>query len=142
MVLTSEEVKAAFSCLGGVPWLVCSLLYGAGLRLLEAVGLRLKDVDFRRKEILVRDAKGTERSGDDTAGCCPAKAVWEHLERVCRQHQLDLGRGLGRVPLPDALARKYPDADRQWGWQWVFPAATHFVDRRRGCGTAGTYMSR
>ncbi len=131
VVLRREEVQAVFSCLEGVPWLVCSLLYGAGLRLFEAVGLRVKDVDFRRNEILVRDGKGQK----DRVTILPVAArqsLWEHLERVRSQHQRDLARGLGRVPLPDALARKYPDADRQWGWQWVFPAATHFVDRQTG----------
>jgi integron integrase len=101
------------------------------LRLFEALSLRVKDVDFLRQEVLVRDGKGQK----DQVTMLPA-AVREplraHLDAVRRLHQRDLSRGLGRVPLPDALARKYPAADRQWGWQWAFPASSHYVDRRTG----------
>jgi integron integrase len=131
VVLGREEVRRVFASLDGVPLLVCSLLYGAGLRLFEALSLRVKDVDFLRQEVLVRDGKGQK----DRVTMLPA-AVREplraHLDAVRWLHQRDLSRGLGRVPLPDALARKYPAADREWGWQWVFPASSHYVDRRTG----------
>jgi integron integrase len=131
VVLGREEVRRVFASLDGVPLLVCRLLYGAGLRLFEALSLRVKDVDFLRQEVLVRDGKGQK----DRVTILPA-AVREplraHLDAVRRLHQRDLSRGLGRAPLPDALARKYPAADREWGWQWVFPASSHYVDRRTG----------
>jgi integron integrase len=131
VVLSREEVRAVFSSLDGVPLLVCSLLYGAGLRLFEALSLRVKDIDFLRQEVLVRDGKGQK----DRLTMLPA-AVREplraHLDTVRRLHERDLSRGLGRAPLPDALARKYPAADREWGWQWVFPASSHYTDQRTG----------
>jgi integron integrase len=131
VVLSREEVRLVFSSLDGVPLLVCSLLYGAGLRLFEALSLRVKDVDFLRQEVLVRDGKGQK----DRVTMLPAavrESLRAHLDAVRRLHQRDLSRGLGRVPLPDALARKYPAADGEWGWQWVFPASSHYVDRQTG----------
>ncbi len=131
VVLTPEEVQAVLALLDGENWLVCSLLYGAGLRLFEALELRVKDVDFSRGELLLRDGKGQK----DRVTMLPAKvqpALREHLDMVRRQHDCDLAQGLGRVPLPAALARKYPNADREWTWQWVFPAPTHYVDRHTG----------
>ena len=131
VVLSREEVDSILALLHGEVWLVCSLLYGAGLRLFEALELRVKDVDFSRSELLLRDGKGQK----DRVTMLPVKVqapLREHLEKVRRQHDWDLARGLGRVPLPAALARKYPNADREWGWQWVFPAATHYVDRHTG----------
>jgi integron integrase len=131
VVLNREEIRLLFSSLDGVSLLVCSLLYGAGLRLFESLNLRVKDVDFLRQEVMVRDGKGQK----DRLTMLPA-AVREplriHLETVRRLHERDLSRGLGRAPLPDALARKYPTADREWGWQWVFPASSHYVDRQTG----------
>jgi integron integrase len=117
--------------LDGEVWLVCSLLYGAGLRLFEALQLRVKDIDFSRNELLLRDGKGQK----DRVTMLPMKvqpALRQHLEMVRRQHDWDLACGLGREPLPAALARKYPNADREWGWQWVFPAASHYTDRHTG----------
>jgi len=117
--------------LDGAPRLVCTLLYGSGLRLLECLRLRVKDIDFHRNEITVRDGKG----GKDRVTMLPAavrKPLQAHLEKVRRQHAEDLDRGLGWAPLPDAIARKYPNADRQWAWQWVFPASSYYVDRRTG----------
>ena len=131
VVLTPEEVQSVLALLDGEVWLVCSLLYGAGLRLFEALQLRVKDIDFSRSELLLRDGKGQK----DRVTMLPTKvqpALRQHLEMVRRQHDWDLACGLGRVPLPGALARKYPHADREWGWQWVFPAATHYTDRQTG----------
>jgi integron integrase len=131
VVLSREEVRLVLASLGGVPLLVCSLLYGAGLRLFEALSLRVKDVDFLRHEILVRDGKGQK----DRVSMLPVvvhEPFRTHLDAVRRLHERDLSRGLGRAPLPDALARKYPAAGREWGWQWVFPASSHYVERGTG----------
>ena len=98
---------------------------------IRALELRVKDIDFSRNELLLRDGKGQK----DRVTMLPTKvgsALRQHLEKVRRQHAGDLACGLGRVPLPGALSRKYPHADREWGWQWVFPAATHYTDRRTG----------
>jgi len=122
VVLTREEVGAVLAQMRGTPWLVASLLYGAGLRLLESLRLRVKDVDLDRKEIVVRSGKGAK----DRVTMLPARvvpALETHLEQVRRQHQADLRRGEGSVELPDALVRKYPRAAWEWGWQWVFPAS-------------------
>ncbi len=131
VVLTRQEVRAVLDALDGTPRLVCTLLYGSGLRLLECLRLRIKDVDLSRHEITVHDGKG----GKDRVTMLPAavrEPLLTHMERVRRQHAKDLARGLGRAPLPDALARRYPNADRQWAWQWVFPASSHYVDRHTG----------
>lgn len=124
VVLTRQEVGTVLDTLEGIPRLVCSLLYGSGLRLLECVRLRVKDIDFHRHEITVRDGKGSK----DRVTMLPAVVTTQlraHLEWVHRKHARDLARGLGRAPLPNALTRKYPGADRQWAWQWVFPASSH-----------------
>jgi integron integrase len=131
VMLTRAEVQAVLEALDGVPYLVAGLLYGAGLRVFEALQLRVHDLDFARKEILIRDGKG----GKDRLTILPALGqgpLRSHLDQVRQLHQRDLARGLGRVPLPEALARKHPHADRDWGWQWVFPAASHFTDRHTG----------
>lgn len=131
IVLTREEVRAVLDGLDGTTHLVCALLYGSGLRLLECLRLRVKDMDFQHNEITVRDGKG----GKDRVTMLPVTVkapLQAHLEKVRRQHENDLARGLGRAPLPDALARKYPGADRQWAWQWVFPASSHYVDTHTG----------
>jgi integron integrase len=131
VVLSREEVKTVFSHLSDVPLVVCQLLYGAGLRLLEGLTLRVKDIDFQRNEITVRDGKGAK----DRITMLPGsvRAVLErHLERVREIHEEDLRRGLGRAPMPSALARKYSSADRDWIWQYVFPASSHFTDHRTG----------
>jgi integron integrase len=129
VVLTRDEVSAVFAELGGKSRLVCRVLYGSGLRLLECLELRVKDVDLRGRQILVRDGKG-ERDRLTMLPDAVREGLMEHLAGVRCQHALDLARGLGRVPLPSALARKYPNADREWPWQWVFPATSHYVDRR------------
>ena len=108
-----------------------SLMYGSGLRLLECCRLRVKDLDFLRNEITVRDGKGRK----DRMTLLPGKLaqpLQEHLERVRRQHQLDLARGAGSVVLPLALDAKYRNAHRQWAWQWVFPAGR--MQRDTGTG--------
>ncbi|MFI5399101.1 MAG: integron integrase [Candidatus Binatia bacterium] len=130
-VLTRPEVEALLGGLGGVNWIMATLLYGAGLRLMECLGLRVKDIDFTRNEILVREGKGNK----DRVTMLPSAVIPRlrlHLERVGKVHHTDLAAGYGRVVLPDALARKYPSANREWGWQWVFPASRICRDPRFG----------
>jgi integron integrase len=131
VVLSKEEVSLLLDQLHGVTWIMAALLYGAGLRLLECARLRVNDVDFRANEILIRDGKGRE----DRRAVLPARVrdlLAAHVERVRSLHERDLDAGLGAVALPDALARKYPSAAKEWGWQWVFPATRHYVDRETG----------
>jgi integron integrase len=131
VVLTREEVRAVLDRLDGSPKLMTLLLYGAGLRLLECVTLRVKDVDFGRNQITVRSGKGAR----DRVTMLPASArpgLLRHLEARRAQHQGDVARGAGWVELPTALGRKYPAAGREWAWQWVFPATRFYVDRLTG----------
>ena len=131
VVLTKEEVKRLLGRLQGTPRLMAMLLYGAGLRLMECCRLRVKDIDFSRNQITVRAGKGNK----DRYTMLPTavkEALWKHLQAVKRQHEEDLRKGLGRVALPDALERKYPNAGKEWGWQWVFPASSHYIDRVTG----------
>jgi len=121
VVLTREEVALVLAELTGVPRYVCELLYRSGLRLLEALRLRVKDVDFGAGELVVRRGKG-ERDRVTVLPQVSRPALIEHLARVQTQHRRDLVRGAGQVLLPGALARKLPGADRSWPWQWVFPA--------------------
>jgi integron integrase len=117
VVLTRDEVRAVLQRLDGVPRLMAILLYGAGLRLLECCRLRVKDVDFAANQLVIRDGKGRK----DRVTMLPAvvkTALAAHVERVHDQHQADLRRGAGWVELPGALARKYPNAGREWGWHW------------------------
>lgn len=128
VVLTRNEVAAILERLSGVPRLVAMLQYGSGVRLTEALTIRIKDLDFDRGELTVRRGKG----GNDRMTMLPRsleEPLREHLIVVRAQHQADLALGLGRVPMPDALERKYPNADREWSWQWVFPATSHYTDR-------------
>jgi integron integrase len=121
VVLSQDEVKALLAAVEGIPHLVCRLLYGAGLRLLEGLRLRVKDIDFDRSEITVRDGKGAK----DRVSMLPASCkelIRAHLVWVRALHEEDLRRGLGRAPMPFALARKYPSADRQWAWQYPLPS--------------------
>jgi len=129
VVLTLEEVRAVMSRLTGTNWLIASLLYGAGLRLMEAVRLRIKDVEFSRRELVVREGKG----GKDRVTMLPDRLVEplrNHLVSVKRIHEADLEAGHGEVYLPFALERKYPQAGRQWGWQYVFPSHRLSLDPR------------
>jgi len=131
VVLTRQEVHDLLATLDGVSWIMATMLYGSGLRLMECLRLRVKDVDFGRGEVLVREGKGDK----DRVTMLPSAIVSRltaHLERVRKLHAADLASSFGRVALPDALARKYPQADREWGWQWVFPASTISADPRTG----------
>jgi len=131
VVLTQEEVRGVFRHLEGVPWLVACLLYGSGLRLMEGVRLRVKDLDFRHRAVVVRDGKG----GKDRVVTLPDEAadpLKRHLDWVQALHDKDVTSGRGEVYLPHALSRKYPDAAVQWGWQYVFPSRKCSVDPRSG----------
>ena len=131
VVLSPEEVQVVLEHLHGTPRLMATLPYGAGLRLLECAQLRVKDVDFGLNQVLVRDGKGQK----DRVTLLPATAkadLARHLEAARQQHQRDLGRGAGWVALPGGLERKYPNAGREWAWQWVFPATSCYVDRETG----------
>ena len=129
VVLTRDEVQAVLSRLNGTHWLIASLLYGAGMRIMECVRLRVKDVDFSRREILVRDGKGFK----DRVTMLPQALIQplqQHLLKVRQLHEDDLSKGEGAVYMPYALARKYPTADREWMWQYVFPASKIAHDPR------------
>jgi integron integrase len=131
VVLSREEVSTVLRHLHGSPWLMMSLMYGAGLRLLECARLRVKDLDFDRGEITVRDGKGRK----DRVSLLPAKLappLRAHLERRRREHALDRAGGCGHVELPDALDRKYRGASEEWAWQWVFPASRVYVHAGTG----------
>jgi integron integrase len=131
VVLTREEAKRVLACLEGTSWLMASLLYGSGLRVSECCGLRVKDVDFARREIVVRDGKGKKDRGTVLPGSVTG-ALREHLTRVRNLHKRDLRGGMGRVELPGAYRRKSPRAASEWAWQWVFPSRKLYVDRRTG----------
>jgi integron integrase len=107
------------------------LLYGGGLRLLEALRLRVKDLDFERTEITVREGKG-DKDRVTTMPRAVVHSLQKHMQRVQALHQRDLADGYGRVELPHALVRKYPNANREWCWQFVFPQENRWVDRRTG----------
>jgi integron integrase len=126
-VLTRTEVEAILAQLTGVRWLIASLLYGAGLRVMECLRLRVKDVDLAYRQILVRDGKGEK----DRVTMLPEKLVEplrSHLHRVKGLHARDLKEGYGEVNMPYALARKYPRAGREWAWQFVFPSKHRSAD--------------
>ena len=131
VVLSAEEVGAILAQLRGGVWLVAALLYRSGLRLSEALGLRVKDLDFGRREIVVRRGKG----GKDRVTMLPESLrvpLQRHLKRVREMHQRDLARGDGAVVLPDALERKVPSAAKGWAWQWAFPAMRRYIDTATG----------
>lgn len=127
VVLTPGEVSQVIERMEGTPQLVAMLLYGSGLRVLECLQLRVKDIDFAPREIVVRGGKG----GKDRLTMMPGAvdvALREQLERARALHARDLRRGGGRVDIPNALARKYPSASTEWRWQCVFPATRTYVD--------------
>jgi integron integrase len=127
VVLTKEEVRRLLGCLSQIPWLMAMLLYGGGLRLMECCHLRVKDLDLSRNQILVRGGKG-DKDRYTTLPNAARLPLVHHLQSVKLQHEDDLRQGLGRVILPYALERKYPNAGKEWGWQWVFPAFSHYID--------------
>ena len=129
VVLTQAEVQAVLSRMDGTMWLIASLLYGSGLRIMETLRLRVKDVDFARREILVREGKGFK----DRITMLPLSLVEplkSHLLKVQALHQNDLSTGHGEVFMPMALDRKYPTAGRDWAWQYCFPSVKLSVDPR------------
>lgn len=131
VVLTQNEVRRIFRHMNGVPWLVACLLYGSGLRIMEGVRLRVKDIEFARLAIVVRDGKGAK----DRVVTLPEDVVeplQSHLSWTKTVHDKDLAAGLGEVYLPHALGRKYPNAGKEWGWQYVFPSRSVSVDPRSG----------
>jgi integron integrase len=131
VVLTPGEVRDLLQHTSGTMWLVCSLLYGTGMRLLECLRLRVKDVEFERREIVVREGKGNK----DRVTVLPENLMLplqDHLKRVKTLHDRDLSAGFGDVFLPNALEVKYKNANRAWGWQWMFPSNVRSVDPRTG----------
>lgn len=131
VVLSRGEVRSVLAHLVGVPRIIALLLYGGGLRLSECLDLRVKDLDLERGQVVVRRGKG----GKDRVTTLPASlrpALEEHLRRVRRVFDADRRRGVGGVALPDNLGRKYPNASREWGWQFLFPAGRVCHDPRWG----------
>lgn len=131
VVLTPTEARKLLDATSGTLGLIVALLYGTGMRLLEGLRLRVKDVEFERREILVREAKGNK----DRVTVLPENLILPlqtHLQKVRALHERDLAAGYGAVQLPDALAVKYPNAPRAWAWQFVFPSSSRSVDPRSG----------
>ncbi|MDD2684526.1 MAG: integron integrase [Gallionella sp.] len=131
VVLTPTETRRLLNSMSGTMGLVTSLLYGTGMRLLEGLRLRVKDVEFERREIIVREGKGNK----DRVTVLPENLILPlqaHLAKVKALHERDLEASFGEVYLPDALAKKYPKAGKAWGWQFVFPSAVRSVDPRSG----------
>jgi integron integrase len=131
VVLSRDEVRGVLQRLEGTPRLMACLLYGAGLRVLECCRLRVQDLDFAANQVIVRSGKGDK----DRVTMLPAVVkvdLGRHLARVRAQHRADLAAGAGWVELPTALLRKYPNAGREWVWQWVFPATRIYRDRLTG----------
>lgn len=131
VVLTTDEVRALLAQFDGTRWIIYALLYGTGMRIMECMRLRVKDIDFAYKQILIRDAKGNK----DRVTVLPDKLIEplrSHLAKVREMHQSDLKAGFGNVYLPFALERKYPNAPKEWGWQYVFPSKNLSIDPRSG----------
>jgi len=131
VVLTKKEVESVLSALDGLYWMTGHILYGAGLRIMECVRLRVKDIDFEMNQITVRDGKGKK----DRRTVLPQiikDVLTRHLLKAKALHENDLSEGYGEVYLPFALERKYPNASREWGWQYVFPSKKRSVDPRSG----------
>lgn len=127
VVLNKQEVQALLNRLDGTTWLIVSLLYGSGLRVMECLRLRVKDIDFVKREILVREGKGFK----DRVTMLPAALVEplkQHLVRVQALHEEDLAAGFGEVFMPMALDKKHPNAGREWAWQYVFPSIKRSID--------------
>jgi integron integrase len=131
VVMTRDEVKAVLAHLRGDKWLMASLMYGAGLRLMECLRLRVQDIDFSANQIIVRDGKGFK----DRVTMLPSvvkEPLRQHFDRVKEVHPRDLAEGYGRVLMPYALERKYPNAATDWVWQWVFPQESRWVNTQTG----------
>ena len=131
VVLTQNEVRQLLKYLDGIYWLAACLMYGSGLRLMECVRLRVKDLDYMHKALIVRNGKGAK----DRVVTLPDELIQllqRHLESVKNTHDKDINDGFGAVYLPFALERKYPSAPREWGWQYVFPAPKRSIDPRTG----------
>jgi integron integrase len=131
VVMTRDEVASVLDHLEGQVWLMCSLMYGAGLRLTECLELRVQDIDFGANQIVVRSGKGFK----DRVTVLPQtvkSGLIDHLRKVRGVHERDLRDGYGRARLPYALAKKYPRADREWRWQFVFPQRHRWVNRQTG----------
>ena len=127
VVLARGEVQAILDQLDGIQDLMVQLLYGCGIRLMECLRLRVKDIDFEQRSLTIRCGKGNK----DRVTVLPEKAILplrRHLLKVRAQHEQDLRDGAGWVELPDALGRKYPRTGQEWPWQWVFPASRHYRD--------------
>ena len=140
VVLTPAEVRTLLQHMDGTAGLVAELLYGTGMRLLEGLRLRVKDVEFARREIVVREGKG----GKDRVTVLPENLMaplQAQLQKARALHEKDLAAGLGRVYLPHALAVKYPNADKSWAWQWVFPSPVRAIDPRPDART-GALLER
>jgi integron integrase len=131
VVMTREEVKSIINQLKDDKWLMANLMYGAGLRLMECLRLRVQDIDFERNEITVRDGKGAK----DRITMLPEslkERLRQHLDRVKTIHEKDLSDGWGRVLMPNALDRKYPNAPADWRWQWIFPQENRWKNTKTG----------
>ena len=128
VVFTRDEVKAILNQLTGTQWLMASLLYGSGLRLTECLKLRVKDIDFQYNQITVRAAKG-DKDRNTVLPQNIKEPLQKHFAKVQQLHHRDLRKGFGAVDLPGALAKKYPNANREFGWQYVFPSAIISVNR-------------
>lgn len=131
VVMTRDEVQAVLDQLRGEKWLMASLMYGAGLRLMECIRLRVQDIDFGASHIMVRDGKGFK----DRLTVLPAVVkdpLRRHMDSVREIHRGDVAEGYGRVSMPYALERKYPNASREWRWQWVFPQSRRWRNRETG----------
>jgi len=131
VVLSKHEVKTVLNHITGVEYIVCSLLYGSGLRLSEALRLRVKDIDFEYKQILVRDGKGAK----DRFTVLPEKIIpliKNQIKKVKNLHKQDLSKGFGKTTLPYALAEKYPNANKEFAWQYVFPSKIFAKDEKTG----------
>jgi integrase len=131
VVLTKKEVQLVLSFLEGVYWITMNILYGAGLRVKECVRLRVKDIDFEMNQIIVRDGKDKK----DRVTVLPEivkKPLHLQLKKIKALHEKDSEEGYGAVYLPYALERKYPNANKEWGWQYVFPAQKRSLDPRSG----------
>jgi integron integrase len=129
--MTRDEVKAVLADLAGDKWLMASLMYGTGLRLMECLRLRVQDIDFARNEITIRDGKGAK----DRITMLPQSLeapLRKHLQKVKAVHERDLSEGWGRVDMPYALDRKYPNAAADWRWQWVFPQENRWKNTKTG----------